>query len=99
MNPERIYKVLLGPHVSEKAAVSAEVGNQVVFKVLPTATKLEVKKAVEKLFSVKVLGVQTLNVKGKVKKNKFGDVKKPSWKKAYVRLEQGQEIDFATAAE
>ena len=66
---------------------------------LPSATKLEVKKAVEKLFSVKVLGVQTLNVKGKVKRNKFGVVKKPSWKKAYVRLEQGQDIDFATAAE
>jgi large subunit ribosomal protein L23 len=99
MNPERIYKVLLGPHISEKAANSAEAGNQVVFKVLPTATKLEVKKAVEKLFSVKVLGVQTLNVKGKVKRNKFGVVKKPSWKKAYVRLEQGHDIDFATAAE
>ncbi|MDB6060015.1 MAG: ribosomal protein [Verrucomicrobiaceae bacterium] len=99
MNSERIYKVLLGPHISEKAANSAETGNQVVFKVLPTATKLEVKKAVEKLFSVKVLGVQTLNVKGKVKRNKFGVVKKPSWKKAYVRLEQGQDIDFATAAE
>jgi len=99
MNPERIYKVLLGPHISEKAAVSAEGGNQVVFKVLPGATKLEVKKAVEKLFNVKVLGVQTLNVKGKVKRNKFGEVRKPSWKKAYVRLEQGHDIDFATAAE
>ncbi len=99
MNPERIYKVLLGPHISEKAAASAEIGNQIVFKVLPSATKLEVKKAVEKLFSVKVLGVQTLNVKGKVKRNKFGEVRKPSWKKAYVRLEQGQDIDFATAAE
>jgi len=99
MNPERIYKVLLGPHISEKAAISAEAGNQVVFKVLPCATKLEVKKAVEKLFNVKVLGVQTLNVKGKVKRNRFGMVKKPSWKKAYVRLEQGHDIDFATTAE
>ena len=99
MNSERIYKVLLGPHISEKAAISAESGNKVVFKVLPSATKLEVKKAVEKLFSVKVLGVQTLNVKGKVKQNKFGVAKKPSWKKAYVRLEQGHDIDFATAAE
>jgi large subunit ribosomal protein L23 len=95
MNPERIYKVLLGPHISEKAAVSAEAGNQVVFKVAVDATKLEVKKAVEKLFGVKVVNVQTLNVKGKVKQNKFGVVKKPSWKKAYVRLEQGQDIDFA----
>ena len=99
MNPERIYKVLLGPHISGKAALSAEAGNQIVFKVLPSATKLEVKKAVEKLFNVKVLGVQTLNVKGKVKRNKFGEVKKPSWKKAYVRLEQGHDIDFATTAE
>lgn len=99
MNPERIYKVLLGPHISEKAAISAEGGNQVVFKVLPNATKLEVKKAVEKLFNVKVAGVQTLNVKGKVKRNKFGLVKKSDWKKAYVRLEQGHDIDFATTAE
>jgi large subunit ribosomal protein L23 len=99
MNPERIYKVLLGPHISEKAAISAESGNQVVFKVLPNATKLEVKKAVEKLFNVKVAAVQTLNVKGKVKRNKFGLVKKSDWKKAYVRLEQGHDIDFATTAE
>ena len=54
MNQERIYKVLLGPHVSEKSAMSAEAGNQVVFKVLPTATKLEIKHAVEKLFKVEV---------------------------------------------
>jgi large subunit ribosomal protein L23 len=95
MNLERIYKVLTGPHVSEKATISAESNNQVVFKVASDATKLEIKKAVEKLFNVKVQGVQTLNVKGKVKLNKFGKVKKPNWKKAYVRLEQGQDIDFA----
>jgi large subunit ribosomal protein L23 len=97
MNPERIYKVLLGPHISEKAAISAERGNQVVFKVARDASKLEIRKAVETLFKVKVQGVQTLNVKGKVKFNRFGQVKKPSWKKAYVRLEQGQDIDFAVA--
>lgn len=95
MNPERVYKVLLGPHVSEKAAASAEARNQVVFKVLPSATKLEIKKAVEKLFKVKVVNVQTLNVKGKVKQNKHGLASKPNWKKAYVRLEQGHDIDFA----
>ena len=97
MNPERIFTVLKAPHISEKAAASAEVRNQVVFKVAVDATKLEIKKAVEKLFGVKVLGIQTLNVKGKVKRNRFGAVKKPSWKKAYVRLEQGQDIDFAVA--
>ena len=97
MNQERIYKVLLGPHVSEKSAMSAEAGNQVVFKVLPTATKLEIKHAVEKLFKVEVVDVRTVNMKGKVKRNRFGLSKKPNWKKAYVSLVQGQEIDFVVA--
>ncbi|MBD2859331.1 50S ribosomal protein L23 [Spongiibacter sp. KMU-158] len=97
MNAERIYKVLLGPHVSEKAALSADVGNQVVFKVLPSATKLEIKHAVEKLFKVSVTDVRTVNVNGKVKRNRYGFAKKPDWKKAYVSIEQGQEIDFAVA--
>lgn len=91
MNAERLYTVLRGPHVSEKAAMGE---SQVVFKVAVDATKLEVKKAVEKLFKVKVEGVQTVNVKGKVKRNHYGSSAKPSWKKAYVRLAQGQEIDF-----
>ncbi|MEE8058650.1 MAG: 50S ribosomal protein L23 [Pseudomonadales bacterium] len=93
MNAERLYTVLKGPHVSEKAAMGGE--DQVVFKVAVDATKLEVKKAVEKLFKVDVLDVQTVNVKGKVKRNRYGLSKKPAWKKAYVRLAQGQEIDFA----
>ena len=97
MNQERVYQVLLGPHVSEKAASVADLNNQYVFKVAIDATKLEVKKAVEQLFKVSVDDVQTLKVKGKVKRNRFGYSKKPSWKKAYVRLEQGQEIDFAVA--
>ena len=95
MNTERIYQVLMGPHVSEKAALSADSGNQFVFKVAITATKLEVRNAVEKLFDVKVEDVRTLKVKGKAKRNRFGMSKKSDWKKAYVRLEQGQEIDFA----
>ncbi len=97
MNQERVYQVLLGPHVSEKAATLADLNNQYVFKVAIDATKLEVKKAVEQLFKVSVDDVQTLKVKGKVKRNRFGYSRKPSWKKAYVRLEQGQEIDFAVA--
>jgi large subunit ribosomal protein L23 len=92
MNTERLYKVLRGPHVSEKATM---VDDQVVFRVAGDATKLEVKKAVEKIFSVNVENVQTLNVKGKVKRNRYGLSKKPSWKKAIVRLAQGQEIDFS----
>ena len=66
MSTERLYKVLLGPRISEKAAMSAEAGNQVVFKVAVDATKLEIKNAVEKLFNVKVEGVKTLNVKVKI---------------------------------
>jgi large subunit ribosomal protein L23 len=92
MNTERLYQVLKGPHVSEKAALGED---QVVFKVAGDASKLEVKNAVEKLFKVKVERVQTLNVKGKVKRNKFGLAKRPSWKKAIVRLAEGQEIDFS----
>ena len=97
MNQERLFQVLLAPHVSEKAAIVADLNNQYVFKVAVDATKLEVRKAVEQLFKVKVDDVQTLKVKGKVKRNKFGFSTRPSWKKAYVRLEQGQDIDFAVA--
>ncbi|MDG1772653.1 MAG: 50S ribosomal protein L23 [Oceanicoccus sp.] len=92
MNAERLYTVLKGPHISEKAAMGED---QVVFRVAVDATKLEVKHAVEKLFKVTVENVQTVNVKGKVKRNKFGLAAKSSWKKAYVRLAQGQDIDFA----
>lgn len=97
MNQERVFQVLAGPHISEKAAIAADNGNQYVFKVAVDATKLEVKKAVEQLFKVNVVNVQTLKVKGKVKRNRYGFSKRPSWKKAYVRLEQGQDIDFAVA--
>jgi len=97
MNQERIFQVLVGPHVSEKAAIIAEQSNQYVFKVAVDATKAEIKKSVEQLFKVKVNAVRTLKVKGKVKRNKFGFSTKPTWKKAYVRLEQGQDIDFAVA--
>ncbi len=97
MNQERVFQVLVGPHVSEKATIVADINNQYVFKVAVDATKLEVKKAVEQLFKVKVSAVQTLKVKGKVKRNRYGFSKRPAWKKAYVRLEQGQDIDFAVA--
>ncbi len=97
MNPERIYKVLLGPHISEKTAIAAENANQYAFKVAIDAKKLEVRAAVEKLFKVKVSRVQIVNVKGKLKRNRYGIAKKPDWKKAYVRLEQGHEIDYTVA--
>ena len=97
MNQERVFQVLVGPHVSEKSAIAADDANQYVFKVALDATKAEIKKSVEQLFKVKVDNVTTLRVKGKVKRNRFGYSTKPTWKKAYVRLEQGQDIDFAVA--
>ena len=97
MNQERIYQVLLGPVVSEKAALAGEQGNQVVFKVLHDASKREIKSAVQKLFNVVVEDVRTVNVKGKNKRTRYGIGRTSDCKKAYVRLAQGQEIDFAVA--
>lgn len=97
MRSEHLYGVILAPHVSEKASNVADAHNQAVFKVAASATKPEIKKAIEKLFEVKVESVQVLNVKGKVKRNRYGQVKKSNWKKAYVRLQEGQDIDFAGA--
>jgi large subunit ribosomal protein L23 len=97
MNQERIFQVLIGPHTSEKATIIADLSNQYVFKVAIDASKLEVKRSVEQLFKVKVVNVNTLRVKGKVKRNKNGYSTKSTWKKAYVKLEQGHDIDFALA--
>ena len=98
MSQERLYKILLAPVVSEKAVGSAEVTNQVVFKVAKDAQKGEIKAAVEKMFDVKVEGVRTLVIKGKTKRTRFGIGKRSDWKKAYVKLAEGQDIDFAMGA-
>jgi len=94
MSQERLMKILLAPHISEKSAFIDDRHNQVVFRVLKDATKPEIKSAVELLFDVKVKAVQVLNVKGKSKR--FGAVRgrRSDWKKAYVCLEEGSEIDF-----
>jgi len=94
MSQERIMKVLLAPHVSEKTTRAADTANQVVFKVLPDATKPEIKKAVELLFEVKVESVQTANSKGKLKRFGQSIGRRKNWKKAYVKLAEGQDIDF-----
>jgi len=97
MNQERVFKVLLGPHVTEKSAMPAGAATQVVFKVATDATKLEVKKAVEQLFEVQVDDVRVVNVKGKTRRTKNGLGRRSDWKKAYVRLVEGQDIDFEVA--
>jgi large subunit ribosomal protein L23 len=94
MNQERLMQILLAPHVSEKSTVAADKHNQYVFKVVTDATKPEIKSAVEQMFNVQVDGVQVVNVAGKTKR--FGRMqgRRNDWKKAYVTLKSGQEIDF-----
>ncbi|WP_349431776.1 50S ribosomal protein L23 [Methylomarinum sp. Ch1-1] len=93
----QLANVLLAPIVSEKSSLAAEQDNSFVFKVQKSATKLQVKKAVELMFEVEVDSVQVLNVKGKVKR--FGRTlgKRSDWKKAYVKLKAGHDIEFAAA--
>lgn len=97
MNQERILQVLLAPHVSEKTTLAADSNGQHVFRVLKDATKTEIKQAVESLFEVKVAQVRVMNVKGKAKRFGNRDGKRSDWRKAYVTLEKGQDIDFAGA--
>ncbi|MQM31889.1 MAG: 50S ribosomal protein L23 [Candidatus Accumulibacter phosphatis] len=94
MNPERLMQVLLAPQISEKATFIADKNEQVIFRVLPDATKPEVKGAVELLFKVSVKSVQMAIVKGKQKKFGRAMGRRKSWKKAYVCLQPGQEINF-----
>lgn len=94
MNQERLFTVLIAPHVSEKSARNTEKNNQYVFKVSMDAKKPEIKKAVESLFEVSVSGVQTSVAKGKTKRfgQKMG--RRKDWKKAYVTLAEGSTIEM-----
>lgn len=94
MNQERLMKVILGPLVTEKSQMMAEKHNQVTFRVARDAEKHEIKQAVELLFKVEVENVQVANVKGKIKR--FGGRlgRRNHWKKAYVSLAEGQDINF-----
>ena len=98
MNRERLMTVLVQPHVSEKAATVADKANQYVFRVLEDASKAEVKQAVELMFEVKVEGVNLLNRPGKTRRFKNLPGKRNGFKKAYVRLADGQSIDFTGTA-
>ncbi|RIX49071.1 MAG: 50S ribosomal protein L23 [Rhodocyclales bacterium GT-UBC] len=94
MNQQRLMQVLLAPQISEKATYIAEKHEQVIFRVASDATKPEIKAAVELLFKVEVEAVQVANVKGKVKRFKGTVGRRKGWKKAYVSLKPGQEINF-----
>ena len=94
MNQERLMQVLLAPQISERATYLADKHEQVIFRVATDATKPEIKAAVELLFKVDVESVQVANVKGKVKRFKGATGRRKGWKKAYVSLKPGQEINF-----
>jgi large subunit ribosomal protein L23 len=98
MKDERLMNILLSPVISEKSASGSDVSRHYAFKVLPDADKQEIGLAVEKMFDVRVESVRVLNVKGKRKR--FGSKglgKRKDWRKAYVRLQTGYEIEFGTA--
>ncbi|MDR1462883.1 MAG: 50S ribosomal protein L23 [Azoarcus sp.] len=95
VSQERLLQVLLAPQISEKATWVADKNGQVIFKVTTDATKPEVKAAVEALFKVEVESVQVLNVKGKEKRKGRITGRSKGWKKAFVSLKPGQEINFA----
>lgn len=95
-NAERLLKIIQKPHVSEKVTVVEALG-QYVFKVHPDANKIDIKKAVELLFKVKVDAVRVCNVKGKAKRHgNISQGHRRDWKKAYITLADSQKIDFST---
>ena len=98
MNDERLMRILLAPHVSEKSHMAAE-SNQVVLKVRRDATKAEIRQAVELLFEVDVENVTVVNVKGKNKRFGMTRGRRKDWKKAYVRLSDGAQIDTLLGTE
>jgi len=97
-NPERLMTVLLAPVISEKATQIADKHEQVIFRVAQDATKPEIKAAVELMFKVSVEKVQVVNVGGKKKRFGAFNGRRRNWKKAYVCLAEGQEINFAQEA-
>jgi large subunit ribosomal protein L23 len=94
MNQEKLMNTLLAPRITEKSTMLGEKHQQYVFKVMKTATKPQIRKAVELMFKVEVESVQVCNVKGKQKSFKQTAGKRSGWKKAYVKLKQGFDIDF-----
>ena len=95
LSKEKMYQTILAPLVTEKATALSE-QNQFVFRVSIEATKPEIKASVEALFGVKVLAVNTLVVKGKTKRFKGHPGQRSDWKKAMVKLAEGQSIDLTT---
>ena len=98
MSATNVYAVIRAPRVSEKTARLQEVSNQYVFEVATTATKADVKAAIEQIFDVKVESVNVVNVKGKQKAFRSRMGRRSDWRKAYVKLADGQSIDVTAKA-
>lgn len=94
ISEERLLKILLSPHISEKSSISIEKFNTVVLKVSNDSTKYEIKCAVKKIFNVEVDSIKTLKVKGKKKRQSNRTVQRSSWKKAYIKVKKGHNLDF-----
>lgn len=97
MNQERLLKVILSPHISEKATIGMEKRNEYIFQVVDNATKPEVKDAIEHLFNAKVKSVRIVNVRPKVKMFRGIEGNRKGWKKAYVTLQADQKLDIVGA--
>lgn len=89
-----LYKIIVGPLLTEKGTLLKEKDNKVLFRVAKDANKIEIKKAVEEVFKVKVDNVTTMNCKGKKKRMGRYEGKRPDWKKAIVTLKKGEKLDF-----
>ena|SRR3990167_1379915 len=97
MNQERLLKVILSPHISEKATIASEKRNEYAFEVAATATKPEVKDAIEQLFNTKVKAVRIVNVRPKLKMFRGMEGRRKGWKKAYVTLQADQKLEILGA--
>jgi len=89
-----LHRVISAPGITEKGTLVSELGNQFVFRVRPEANKVEIRRAVESLFKVKVMKVRTIRYLGRTRKVGRSVGRRPEWKKAYVTLDEGQRIDF-----
>jgi large subunit ribosomal protein L23 len=97
MNDAKLYSLIRAPRVSEKTARMQELSNQYAFEVSTDATKADIKTAIETLFAVKVEAVNVVNVKGKNKSFRNRTGRRGDWRKAYVKLAEGQSIDLMNA--
>ncbi|QCI27334.1 50S ribosomal protein L23 [Buchnera aphidicola] len=91
---DKFFKILYSPHISEKSTLFLKKNNTIIFKVAIKSTKNEIKLAIQKLFSVQVENVNTVSMKGKVKRKGKYNTRRNHWKKAYIKLKSGQNLDF-----